>query len=60
MQENETISELIIIYIPMVPFRLDEWANPKGDIHFVLLNQPNELHHIGVALEIELQNQNKI
>lgn len=44
----------------MVPFRLDEWANPKGDIHFVLLNQPNELHHIGVALEIELQNQNKI
>lgn len=44
----------ICIYIPVVPFCLDERSNPKGYVHSFLLNEPNELYQIVVAFEVEL------
>jgi hypothetical protein len=50
------LEEASIPHIPVVPFGLDERSNPKGHIHSFMLNQPNELHQIIVAFEVELHN----
>ena len=43
----------------MIPFSLDERANPEGCIHSFFLNDLNELDQIIVAFEVELPKMEK-
>lgn len=40
--------------IPVVPFCLDEWPNPEGYIHSMLLNHLDKFHQIIISFKIEL------